>query len=335
MDINEIDQFLTALGCSTSQHDDWIRAACPLAPFLHKNGRDSKPSFGMTPEIGGARYHCFSCTSGSASSLLYTLQDYAEKFPSYAHRYDFEVAQTILDNGALNVTRLKDYEDRSLTKEFYEWSDWFMDNMPPAMTVPRAKNYLTNPKPELGEQRQPHHGRGLTQKEIIDWNFRYDPMRDMVVIPFYDQYGRFAGMRGRSIEGKRFHDYTFHDYNNTDLTWCNEPCFVNDEPVVVVEGQFDMITVAREYENTVANLTARISERKLRKLLDCPGVIFMLDNDETGVIARNKAIEFLVKNNVRVGFVEYVGHDPDSLTGEQIREALSPFIHPSKFVKKI
>lgn len=335
MDINEIDQFLKALGCDTSQHDEWVRCACPLAPFLHKNGKDSKPSFGMTPEIGGSRYHCFTCTSGSASSLLYTLEDYVSKFPAYKNRYDFDTARVILENGALNITRLKDYEDRSLDKEFYEWSDWYLENMPPAVAVPRAKNYLMNPKPERGEERQPHHGRGLSLKEVAQWNFRYDPMRDMVVIPFYDQFGRFAGMRGRGIAHKNFHDYSFHDHNNTDLTWCNETCFQNDEPVVVVEGQFDLISVAREYENTVANLTARITERKLRKLLDCNGVIFMLDNDDTGYKARDKAIEFLVKNGVRVGFVEYSGHDPDELTPEEIRAALSPFIASSKFTKTI
>lgn len=335
MDINEIEQFLSALGCETSQHDDWIRSACPLAPYLHKNGKDTKPSFGMTPDIGGAHYHCFTCTSGSASSLLYTLQDYAEKFPTYRHRYDFDLAQSIMENGALNITRLKDYEDRSLEKEFYEWSDWYLENLPPALTIPRAKNYLMKPKPYGEEERTEEHGRGLTLKEVADWNFRYDPLRDMVVIPFYDQYGRFAGMRGRGISKKTFHDYSFNDHNNTDLTWCNETCFQNDEPVVVVEGQFDMIAVAREYENTVANLTARITERKLRKLTDCTGVIFMLDNDETGYRAREKAIEFLTKNNIRVGYVEYIQHDPDCMTGEQIREALKPFIHPSKFVNKV
>lgn len=331
MDINEIDQFMTALGCDPAQHDDWVRAACPLAPFLHKSGIDSNPSFGMTPDIGGARYHCFSCTSGSASSLLDTLGMYLKNAPEKGKRYDLVTARAILDNGSLNVTKLKDYEDRSAHKEFYEWSSWVLDDFPTAITAPRAMHYLTTPKNKFAFNQQV--GRGMTMKEVVDWDFRYDPTRDMVVIPFYDQYGRFAGMRGRSIAVKNFHDYTFNNYNNTELTWCNETCFQNDETVVVVEGQFDMVQVHKVYENVVANLTARITERKLMKLAECSAVVFMLDNDDTGYRAREKAVEFLTKKGVRVGYCTYSTHDPDQLAVEGIKQALLPFIPESKFKK--
>ncbi|MEG1728738.1 MAG: toprim domain-containing protein [Bacteroidaceae bacterium] len=117
------------------------------------------------------------------------------------------------------------------------------------------------------------------------------------------------------------------------MTWCNEQCFQNDEIVVAVEGQFDMINSNRVYPNTIANLTARISERKLSKLLDCQGVVFMLDNDEAGLGARETAMEYLAKHGQRVGYATYAGHDPDMLTSEAIHNALKPFIHPSKFLK--
>ena len=174
--------------------------------------------------------------------------------------------------------------------------------------------------------------RGLTVQEVIDFDFRYDPYGDRVVIPFYDQYGRLAGARGRSLTTKSFHDYTFHDHNNTDLVWCGEQCFQADEIVVIVEGQFDMVKTSRVYPHVIANLTALISRRKLEKLLDLSGVVFMLDNDKAGQDSTAKAVEYLAKKGVRVGIATYDGHDPDEASPLSIKRALEPFIHPSKLL---
>ena len=45
----------------------WINAACPLAPVMHDDGNDKKPSFGIrTNAEGESLYYCFACSSDPA-----------------------------------------------------------------------------------------------------------------------------------------------------------------------------------------------------------------------------------------------------------------------------
>lgn len=328
MDKEQIRQFMTAVGSKQLQDaGEWTRGTCPLAPFLHSTGKDTNPSFGVKEELGGAHYHCFTCTSGTPESLLTTLKMYLREQPQYKDLYDLETADYILEHAALNVHSLPDFDSVGhYSKTFEPWALWFLDQFPSAVNVPKALDYLTRPKPLEGEARQPHHGRGLSVEEILKYDLRYDPIRDMVVTPFYDHYMRFAGMRGRSIEGSTHHDYTFNKSNNTQLTFFNEQVFQNDEPVIVVEGQFDVIATARVYQNTVGNLTARMSKEKLEKLASLDTVIFMLDNDLTGQRATEKAIEYLADKPVRVGVITLPQKDPDSVSEETLRKAIGELL---------
>lgn len=328
MDKEQIKQFMYTLGCDqVHEAVDWIRGTCPLAPFLHSSGKDTNPSFGIKEEIGGAHFHCFTCLSGTPESLVQTLEMYLREQPQYKDRYDLASAKHILENQALNVYKLPDFEAVQQGHQFSEWGTWILDKFPSAMNAQRALDYLMNPKPLPHEERQPHHGRGLTMEEVIYWGFRYDPTRDMVVVPFYNHHGKFAGMRGRSILGGLHHDYTFNHVNNTQLCFLNEQCFQNDEPVVVVEGQFDVAITSRVYPNTVGNLTARMSAEKIRKLSTLDSVILMLDNDDTGRRATEKIAEILVSNGVQVGVAELKGgKDPDQAGEDAIREALKDML---------
>lgn len=325
MNMEQIESLLSALNCkNTVQNGNWVRCSCPLAPFLHTSGGDSKPSFGVESVIGGARFHCFTCLSGSIEQLVQTFEMYVQQNPDLAKTYDLEAARLILENKELNVHTLPDFEQTDSQKQFQEWPAWFLDYFPPALHQMRSAAYLKSPKP---------FGRGMTDDEIRRWDFRYDNVRDMVVIPFYDAYGRFAGMRGRSVEGKGFHDYKWNKVNNTSLCWANEQCFQHYETIVVVEGQFDMNKVARVYPHVIANLTAKITTGKLDKLKGCASIIFMLDNDETGVGATSKAIEYLQKSGVQVGLATYTAHDPDLATEQEIYNALASMIPIDKLIK--
>lgn len=304
-----------------------MRGTCPLAPFLHSSGKDTNPSFGIKEALGGAHFHCFTCVSGTPESLVQTLEMYLREQPQYKDLYDLEAARLILENQTLNVYKLPDFEAVHHGHQFSEWGTWILDKFPSAMNAKRGLDYLMNPKPPAGEERQAHHGRGLTLEEVIHWGFRYDPTRDMVVVPFYNHHGKFAGMRGRSILGSLHHDYTFNHVNNTQLCFLNEQCFQNDEPVVVVEGQFDVITTARVYPNVVGNLTARMSAEKVAKLATLDSVILMLDQDDTGRRATEKIAKLLIESGVQVGVVELQGvKDPDQAGEDAVREALKDML---------
>lgn len=330
MDKQQIKQFMNALGCDAMQEaGEWVRGTCPLAPFLHSKGKDTKPSFGMKEEIGGAHFHCFTCLSGTPTSLVDTLEMYLKEQPQYKDHYDLETAKYILENQALNVIVLPDYDFAENHKPFSEWAMWYIEQFPNAFSAGRAMKYLTQPKPPQGVPIDINsgYGRGLTEQEVLDWGFRYDPVKDLVCIPFYNLNYKLAGMRGRSVVGSMHHDYTFQHANNTQITFLNESCFHNDEPVVVVEGQFDLIKTKRVYPNVCGNLTARMSKEKLDKLSSLSTVILMLDNDKTGQQATEKVAEYLTNKGVQVGIASVQGKDPDGMTEEQIYESLKPLLN--------
>jgi 5S rRNA maturation endonuclease (ribonuclease M5) len=107
----------------------------------------------------------------------------------------------------------------------------------------------------------------------------------MVVAPYYDVFGRLAGARGRSIlpdPTKKHHDYSFNGHNNCRMVWYNEQVLNLPGPVVVVEGQFDCWRVSTVYPKVVANLTAKPSDEKFKKLCDSQEVIQIPDNDDAG-----------------------------------------------------
>ena len=125
----------------------------------------------------------------------------------------------------------------------------------------------------------------MTVDTAQQFDLRYDPKRQMIVAPYRDVFNRLAGARGRSIthEGPGKHyDYTYQNVNNARLCWYNEPVLNLSGPVVVVEGQFDCWKTVQAYPKTVANLTAKPTIEKMKKLGDSGIVIQIPDRDNAG-----------------------------------------------------
>ena len=86
--------------------------------------------------------------------------------------------------------------------------------------------------------------RGVPPSLWADLNLRFDSGRKMVCFPFYNKAGKLAGMRGRSIivtGGHSHHDYSWNNNNNSKLVLMNENNIDWMQPVVVVEGEFDLV----------------------------------------------------------------------------------------------
>lgn len=308
--------FLKALGAKPKyEGGPWVTCSCLLAPWLHQNGKDSNPSFGVSVAAGKtSHYNCFTCQSGSAEELLQTLEFYCAKTPGLGYKYNFPAARAYLDQEAIDVFPLPDFEgpDQDYDKEFEEWPGYFIDNYSSIIYNKNALDYVT--------------GRGVTMEQITQHGLRYDAKRNMVVFPFWSVYGKLAGARGRCIgpDGLQHHDYTWNQVNNTALVWYNEPVLNQDEPIVIVEGQFDCLAVERCYPHVLSNLTAKPTLPKLKKLQQCSGVVLMLDNDKAGKEATEKYLEYLHKNGINVVVAELPDgiKDPDKLGTEGIAEIL-------------
>ena len=259
---------------------NWITSTCPLAPRLHKNFKDENPSFGVSCDKGKkSNYNCFACGSGSLVSLL-------DQMDYHNLPYDKQMARELVDQEDSLVMPLPTYQEFSPGEKwvFTAWPEAFLVGLPPVFVSPPAMAYLES--------------RGIPASLALEQEMKWDCVRNMVIFPLRDAYGRLAGARGRSIlqnvGGKDKHyDYS-HDGvpKNTRGVWYNEKALLLEGPVVVVEGQFDCLKMMQVWPKTVANLTAMPTEEKIEKLAKVNRVILVPDNDDTGTksVAKYKSL---------------------------------------------
>lgn len=349
--MNEIQgrQLMAALGVKPEYKGGWLRAKCPLAPWRHKGGKDSSPSFGVkVVPSGKSHYHCFACSSGSLSSLIQALEmhtDYGAQAPT---TLDLQKARQIVDLDESTVYPLPEYSEFPTTDHvaFQAWPEAALEAFPLATSEQRSLDYLK--------------WRGFTPEEADSQDLRVDLYRDMLVFPYRNFTGLLGGMRGRLMDfgQKQMHqmangeivpalkhyDYVWGEINNAHACWLGEECLEKaDAPVVIVEGQFDRMRVLRVYPYVLANMTAKPSDYKLQKLLGAPGVVALLDDDETGHMATVKWMNRLAAGGLsQVGCVELAGapksefhigrdgsgspKDPDETDEQWLKEALSSLL---------
>jgi hypothetical protein len=119
---------------------------------------------------------------------------------------------------------------------------------PVVQDVPRALWYLDGGS-EAQQGSQP-----VNLVIAAAMNLRYDLTYDRIVCPYRHFNGKLAGARGRAVDqdAKLKHwDYTWGDVNNAHCVWYNEPALdaaaMAKAPVIVCEGQFDVMNVLRVY----------------------------------------------------------------------------------------
>lgn len=297
MDAAQAVQFLTALKCKhvKIKNNGWVEAACPLAPWTHKSGKDSNPSFGVTIDPGKRSYFsCFSCMKGSVEELVQLIALYAKETIA---DYDIAQAHALIDD-ELKVLPLPEYGSKLNVQVFEEWPKYWLDAYVEI-------EYHEQKLPALSNSPWTYLALRKVPVEIVHaFKLRWDDYRKMVVAPYWDVFGRFAGARGRSIlpdtSGPQKHfDYSWNGRNNSRLVWYNEQCLHMPGPVVVVEGQFDCWRTSQAYPKVVANLTARPMLEKLKKLGDSPFVIQIPDRDDAGIMSADLYAQLCKKLGIR------------------------------------
>lgn len=322
--------FLKALGCKP--HYDgggWVKSDCPMAPFTHANFKDTNPSFGVSIDPSRvSQYNCFTCHSGNMEELVQKLEMYRQQNPSKAHRYDIKTARELLEQEEVTVQALEEYAEFGENENtFQEWPAYFINSFQSVVFSKAAMDYLT--------------GRGITMAQIEKHDLRYDAQREMIVHPYRNVYGLLAGARGRSInEGvkghKKHYDYTWNKVNNAHLVWYNEPALETDQPLVIVEGQFDLYTTEHVWPHVLANLTSKPIPTKMTKLAHAEGVVLLLDNDATADVAIERYKEYFQKYDIGHAIVQppkildsegkLIKEDPHSMGIEWVRSVLEPLL---------
>lgn len=295
----------------------WLVATCPLAPFLHSGGTDNSPSFGI--RLGNENpFNCFVCERGSLHKLVSTLDFHLSKAPAMQVFYNLKAARDILDGAELDFVPLPDFEDTSLDQKFVPWPESVLNLFGKIEDAPQAIEYLAK------------RDGALNVLQSIAAELRYDHHKKMIVAPYRNAYGTLSGLRGRSIDPEcpkayRHYDYLYEGVSNAPLVWYNEPALMLDGPVVVVEGQFDCQHVRKVWPKVIANLTAKPSQAKLKKLSGCDQVIILGDNDDAGRHGTKIYQEYLLAQGVQVGVLEMPKefHDPAQLPLDWLHKALN------------
>jgi len=269
------------------QKPGWVLAACPFAPWKHRNGRDEHPSFGINAQK--EFYNCFSCNmAGSVSSMLDELRVLVQKDKDkeagkvLAQAYDY-LAGVEEGRELPEIPDWSPYGNVVLsTDPIVPWPEWMLDSLPPVATNSEAMDYLWK--------------RRVRSPVIAAFDLRYDPLRHTVVIPVHDRQQRFVGLRGRYLDPTnelRYHNYIFNHQSNTAHVWLNEHQVDYNLPVVLVEGMFDLLAVWPIYRNVISPFQTQMSVSKLKRIAEFPEIFCFFDNDKAGQLAYEKVSKTL------------------------------------------
>jgi hypothetical protein len=304
--------FLEALRVTQIRVKDngWVESTCPLAKWTHKHHVDRTPSFGLSITPGQRSYFlCFACRQGSAEELLHSMELYAKG----TGPYDFARCHQLLTEEQFVVPLPAYGEFHQTDQPFVEWPQYWLQSFLPVWQHVEGYTYLVQ--------------RGVSDATMKEFWLKYDPKRQMVVAPYWDVFKRFAGARGRSILEEAPHkhfDYSFQGINNARLVWFNEPVLNFPGPVVVVEGQFDCWKTAQVFPKTIANLMAKPTWEKMKKLGDCGLVIQIPDRDEAGRLSVARYAMLCQKLGVehRVIWLDEGVKDPAECHPEYLRDKI-------------
>ena len=328
------------------RHGKEFKACCPF--------HDEKtPSFTVVPDK--QFYHCFGCNAhGTALSFLMDHDHLAfvEAVEELAARAGLQVPRdqthspaapnhgqyTVLERATLlygeQLARHERgrayFKSRGLTAET-------ADNFALGY-APDAWDFLLRQVGEVEEQRKQLLQAGL----IIERERKagstaapghYDRFRDRVIFPIRDARGRTIGFGGRvldrgepkylnSPETELFHKgrelYGLYEARRSSRTL---------HRLLIVEGYMDVVRLHQAgITYAVATLgTATTTEHLTRVFRICNELIFCFDGDRAGRSAAWRALENSLAHvregrQLRFLFLPE-GHDPDSLVGEEGREA--------------
>lgn len=324
MDLNQAQLFLRALRARNirARGRDTVIASCPLARWTHRGSNvDTSPSFAVIlPPGKPAYFNCFACTHGSLADLLQYIDGYAHAdslTPADTGTLD---ARAVLEDAEANLKLPEWQQFQHAHEPFQAWPEWYLDAFPAVWKFGPAREYITAGR--IADGNQP-----VAESVAADFDIRVDWERRMVVAPIRTVGGRLAGLRGRAYERDRpkefrHHDYTWNDVNNTSLVWYNERALSSTAPVIVVEGQFDVWNVAQVYPHVVGILSSKITDEKMKKLLQAEFTLFMMDNDGTGLSHQPEYMAYLQRQNRLTGAIAYEGKDPAKVDPQWLREQL-------------
>ena len=307
----QIEDLVQYCGSKPTQwRDEDMLICCPV------HG-ESNPSCGVSAEK--QIFHCFACgASGSFAKFLYlSLPDEFGYDPSTDDtikktwfKADRKARQFLKDRYELEyrelgkrVRSVKRFED--LRKNVIELEE-------SEKTIPIWK---IAPYQSGKSTYRYFFDRGFAKSDMKKFMIGYDDVNKTITIPVFNQENKLVGVIGRYISKNRKKNqrYKIYDHFNRSNFLYPLPHFkVKDDTIILVEGQFDAIWCHKnDLENTLSIMTDLLSDEQADFIEShCSRVIYIGDNDDRGLEARDKNREIL-KGRVEFFVVDYPNHGKD------------------------
>ena len=275
----------------------WIRLKCPFAKFKHQHGKDDHPSFGIYLDFPHG-YNCFSCGSkGIRIKDLLNELGYNGEFNSSDNFFNF-----CLPSYVENVDNVKKMCYNKMLAHF----------------VPCPNH------PYLIE-------RGIDFYIAKELQVCYDEIANRLCFPVFDCTNCCTGIQGRSL-GSNLPKYKFYTINNTMNTgllygeqWVNF-----DDPLVIVEGVFDVAKVKPHWYNVCTFFGVNPSKKVIQKLFFAKKVLMLFDNDKAGYLACN-ILQSMLPLTQCINIQQNLGYkDPGEMPTEVVRWVVSKHVRGLK-----
>lgn len=309
MDRDQIIYLAKELGVERIKHAKLaVMISCPLAPWRHKKGTDSDPSFGIFMKEGQeSTYNCFAChASGFVTGLVRFLNNKC--------------------NGRYNdllkwVEQVNSFDIADIIKTAFEKKKVELDY-----------NYRVFNENELDNFKNKVPQYALDRKISIEscklWDLGYDKnsLDPRLIFPVRDRKGSLVGIVGRTIRDQEPRYKNYWGFNK-EIFLYGEHLFEQDKPVVVVEGMISAIKAKQILGNNVfAIMGSCPSKYQINKLLGyCASrpLITIYDADEAGDSARDITDDYLKgKHSVYHVYLPR-DTDPDSVNEDILKKLFS------------
>lgn len=322
MTADKIVAFLNAVSVTNAKRHKrtgWIISSCPLQPWRHENGKSSPEVFGVKIGPQDPLGNCFACGwHGKLGALVQTMKGLQKAAPRDVD-IDFKTAFQIVDDAEaelidLDIPGIEDV--LKMNKEsLHVFPDWWLDAFPPTGVSESASDYLD-------------------AREVPNWiadalDLRWDPQQKRICFPVRDFKHRLVGLHGRATLPETEPRYRMYlqAHKNNPIAWLGEDWVDVDQPIVVVEGPFDLASVARVYKNVVSPLFANPSFEKLRRMSDALEWVTLLDHGTGGDKGRQRITDALGKDHVITHLKPPEGRkDPGEMTVPELVDLLSPHV---------
>lgn len=298
MHSDAVRKFFLGLGSSDSElveREKWINTFCPLAPWTHGSGIDTKPSAGISvSEKTKSVFYCFGCSDDKPIGLAELI------FNMYAlsGSYPWEAAEIFARE-----------ENHGHGKSQARPPDGWEDRKPAsACTLPK---WVVRSFPLLQDARGYEAKRAMEwlveERLIAEWvvnycQIRLDPDRQALVFPLTDLNGKIHVLRKRQRKAKKMWTVAPKEFRLPDekwptikLTgvWFGLHLIDWSRPVMVVEGELDaMRLMTLGFRNVVASATSSVSKSQMQALT--ADTIFLgYDRDHAGIKANKRIAEEL------------------------------------------